>query len=194
VRQVFDRLPTAEQWAVIERVFDDDELAAALSTHRDALVAAGHRREVAASVAEGDRLDTVRVPTGARLVLGLFREPDVAEGIRRGPAATTCARRLVLRSTEAPGVFQVVEDVFNPLGGFYVTGAYDQSTWERDRLPGHARVRPGAIVPGGGAEQLDPALLRGGRVDVEVDGDLRRGLLHLGYALLDEVDVFADAP
>ena len=74
-----------------------------------------------------------------------------------------------------------------------MTGAYDESTWRRDRLPAHAVVRPGSIVPDGGDKRLDPVLHRGGRVDVEVDGDLREGLLHLGYATLDEVDVFEGA-
>ncbi len=184
---MFDRLPVEQQWAVIERLFDDEELAAALATHRDAVVAAAARRRVAEAVAEGDRLDTVRVPTDGRLVLGLFREADVRVGMERGASAATCARRLVLRSTTEPGEFQVIEDVFNPLGGYFVTAAYDESTWHRDRLPAHAIVRPGSIGPGG----LDPVLHRGGRVDVEVDGDLREGLLHLGYASLDEVDVFA---
>ncbi len=193
-RDVFDRLPAQEQWAVIERVFDDEDLEAALAGHRDAIVAAAKRRAIAAAVAEGDRLDTVRVPTDGRLVLGLFREGDVGAARSRGAAASTCARRLVLRSTESPGEFQVIEDVFNPLGGYFVTGAYDESTWRRDRLRPHAVVRPGSIVTDGGDERLDPVLHRGGRVDVEVDGDLREGLLHLGYASLDEVDVFEGAP
>jgi hypothetical protein len=92
-----------------------------------------------------------------------------------------------------PGEFTVLEDVFNPLGGYFVTGDYDESTWRRDRLPGHAVVRPGSTVPDGGGTRLEPVLYRGGRVDVEVDGDLREGLLHLGYASLDAVDVFEGA-
>jgi hypothetical protein len=189
-RAVFDRLPAEQQWAVVERAFDDDELREALAGHREALVAAGARRRIAAAVADGERLDTVRVPTDGRLVLGLFREADVDAGRSRGAAATTCARRLVLRSTEEPGAFQVIEDVFNPLGGYFVTAAYDESTWHRDRLPAHAVIRPGSVVPDGGDRRLDPVLHRGGRGDVEVDGDLRAGLLHRGYASLDEVDVF----
>jgi hypothetical protein len=181
-RDVFDRLPATEQWAVIERVFDDEELAAALSAFREDLVSAAKRRAIAAAVAEGARLDTVRVPSGGRLTLGLYRE-----------GSGNCARRLRLQSLEEPGVFQVVDDVFNPDGDYFVTGSYDQSTFERDRLPAHAVVRPGSIVPDGGDQRLDPVLQLGGRVDVEVDGDLREGRLHLGAATLDGVDVFEGA-
>jgi hypothetical protein len=181
-REVFDRLPATEQWEVIERVFDDDELAAALSAFRSDLLAAAQRRAVAAAVAEGTRLDTVRVPAGGRLTLGLYRE-----------GAGNCARRVRLESLDEPGAFQVVDDVFNPDGDYFVTGAYDQSTFDRDRLPPHAVVRPGSIVPDGGGERLDPVLHLGGRVDVEVDGDLRVGRLHLGAATLDGVDVFEGA-
>lgn len=182
-REAFDRLPAPEQWAVIERVFDDDELAAALAGFRGDLVAAAERRAIAAAVAEGTRLDTVRVPAGGRLTLGLFRE-----------GAGTCARRLRLQSLDEPGAFQVVDDVFNPNGDHFVTAEYDRSTFERDRLPAHATVRPGSIVPDGGDERLDPVLHLGGRVDVEVGGDLRQGRLHLGWATLDEVDVFGGSP
>ena len=181
-REVFDRLPAVEQWAVIERVFDDDELAAALAAFRGDLLAAAERRAIAAAVAEGTRLDTVRVPAGGRLTLRLFRE-----------GTATCARRLRLQSLEEPGAFQVIDDVFNPDGDYFVTGAYDQSTFERDRLPAHAVVRPGSIVPDGGDRRLEPVLHLGGRLDVEVDGDLREGRLHVGGADLDEVDVFEGA-
>jgi hypothetical protein len=148
---------------------------------------------VAAGVADGNRLDTIRVPIDGRLTLGLFREADVHAGMVRGPAAANCTRRLSLRSTEVPGTFQVIEDVFNPNGGYFVTATYDQTTWEVERLTAHALVRPGSIGVDGGAKRLDPVLHLGGRVDVEVDGDLREGLLHLGYARLDEVDVFEGA-
>jgi hypothetical protein len=192
-REVFDRLPVERQWAVVERVFDDDELAEALAGHRQALLAAAERRAVAAGVADGTRLDTVRVPTDGRLALGLFKEDDVATAAERGPSATTCVRRVELRSSDAPGAFQVIEDVFNPLGGYFVTADYDDATWRRDRLPGHAIVRPGSIVPEGAEARLDPVLHLGGRVDVEVDGDLRIGRLHLGWATLDGVDLFERA-
>jgi hypothetical protein len=181
-REVFDRLPTHEQWAVIERVFDDDELAAALAAFRSDLLAAAQRRAIAAAVADGTRLDTVRVPAGGHLTLGLLRE-----------GTGTRARRLRLETLDEPGAFQVVDDVDNPDGDYFVTGAYDQSAFARDRLPAHAVVRPGSIVPDGGDQRLDPVLHLGGRVDVEVDGDLREGRLHLGAATLDGVDVFEGA-
>jgi hypothetical protein len=178
-REVFDHLPAPEQWAIIERLFDDDELTAALATLRGDLVAAAERRAVAAAVADGTRLDTVRVPASGRLTLGLLRE-----------GSRTTIRRLRLQSLDEPGAFQVVDDVFDPDGDYFVTAAYDQATFQRDRLPAHATVRPGSIVPDGGGRRLDPVLHLGGRVDVEVDGDLREGRLHLGSATLDEVDVF----
>ena len=181
-RDVFERLPTTEQWAVIERVFDDEELAGALSSFRSDLLAAAQRRALAAAVAVGTRLDTVRVPAGGRLMLDLYRE-----------GTGNCARRLRLQSLDVPGAFQVVDDVFNPNGDYFVTGAYDRSTFEHDRLPAHAVVRPGSIVPDGGDQRLDPVLHLAGRVDVEVAGELREGRLHLGAATLDGVDVFDGA-
>ncbi|MET0825858.1 MAG: hypothetical protein ABWZ89_05025 [Acidimicrobiales bacterium] len=60
-----------------------------------------------------------------------------------------------------------------------------------DRLAAHALVRLGSIVPGADGPGLDPVLHLGGRVDVETQGELREGHLHLGFALLDDVDVFA---
>lgn len=194
LRATFDRLPVAEQWAVLERVFTDDELAAALAGARAARLAAAQRRERAATVTTGDRLDTLAVPAGEQLVLGLFLEADVRGGIARGPGAANCVRRLAVKATAAAdrGAFQVIEDEFNPAGGYFVTPWYDETFWRsHDRLPAHAIVRLGSIVPGRGGPVLDPVLHLGGRVDVEAEGGLREGRLHLGYALFAGVEVFS---
>ena len=85
-RETFDRLPAEEQWAVLERVFGDDELAEALAGARAARLAAAQRRDRAGRlVTSGDRLDPRAVPDGERLVLGLFREAEVGAGVRPGP-------------------------------------------------------------------------------------------------------------
>lgn len=52
---------------------------------------------------------------------------------------------------------------------------------------------PGARAPTGPDGGFEPALYRGGRVDVEVDGVARSGHLHLGFALVGDEDVFATA-
>jgi hypothetical protein len=194
LRETFDRLPATEQWAVLERTFADDELAEALAGARAARLAAAQRRERAAMVTTGERLDTLAVPADELIVLGLFLEPDVRGGIARGPGSTNCVRRLVLKATAVAdaGAFQVIEDVFNPRGGYFVTPRYDEAFWRsHDRLAAHALVRLGSIVPSADGPGLDPVLHLGGRVDVETQGELREGHLHLGFALLDDVDVFA---
>lgn len=192
LRATFDRLPVADQWAVLERVFADDELAEALAGARAARVEAARRRSLATTLVHGDHLDTLAVPAGERVVLGLFREADVRAGITRGPAAANCVRRLGLEATADAGAFQVIEDVFNPNGGYFVTPQYDEAFWRgHDRLPAHGLVRPGSVVATGDGPVLEPVLHLGGRVDVETDGELREGHLHLGFALYADVDVFS---
>jgi hypothetical protein len=93
----------------------------------------------------------------------------------------------VLRATDDPGVFGVVEDVFNPRGGYFVTAQYDEQTWRtNDRFEGHTVVRAGAI----NATGFEPVLYPGGRVDFETDGHAREGRLHLGFAMLGDYDLF----
>jgi hypothetical protein len=190
-RAAFDRLPPAERWEIVERLFDDDELRALLAPDRERARAGARRRaeqaEAAARVRIGDdELDTDALVTGETLVLGLFREPDVRTAAARGRAATNSARHLVLRATDQPGALRVIEDVFNPDGGYFVTGQYDEAAWRAERLAGHSVVRVGSIRAGA----LVPVLNLGGRVDVEVDGEPREGRLHLGVALLGEAEVF----
>lgn len=190
-RAVFDRLDPAEQWAVLARTFPDDELAEALADARARVLADADRHARLAAVRVGDGLALTALADGERLTLGLFREQDVDSGRRLGPAARSCARRLVVRGTGTAGEVQVVEDVFNPDGGYFVTADYDETTWRhQDRLPPHALVRLGTIVPVPTGDRFDPVLRLGGRVDVDVDGDHRSGCLHLGWARLDDLDVF----
>jgi hypothetical protein len=191
-RKVFDRLSAQEQWTVLERVFGDTELRSVLETERAVRVAqaatAADRVALAADVRTQRQLDTERVPSGETLTLGLFRENDVAVGASQSAKSSACARRLTLRATGG-GVFQVLEDVFNPAGGYFVTPDYDEQVWRTaDRLSAHALVRVGSIT--GGA--FTPTLFLGGRVDVEVDGRPQEGRLHLGFAVLGDVDLFVD--
>ena len=198
-RAVFERLSPPQQWAIIERVFGDEAIEAALAAERDlALLDARRRtrRATAAALARaGDRLDTRAIPPDELLTLGLFREADVRAAAHRGRHATNCARRLGLKATTEPGCFQVIEDVFNPEGGYFVTAQYDEDTWRTtDRLAAHALVRPGSIRSTTDGRSLDPVLHLGGRVDVEMDGTLREGRLHLAYALLDDIELFGESP
>lgn len=196
VREVFERLTPAEQWAVVEHTFDGDEIADVLAEEREVLAEEVARRaarsETVRTVRSGDRLDVLAVPDGELLTLGLFLESDVAAGMRRGPSSTTCARRLSLKATDRRGWFQVIGDVFNPEGGYFVTARYDHTTWAADRLAPHSFVQVGSVVTVDGAPVLDPVLHLGGRVDVERDGEVADGLLHLGFALVGDHDLFAD--
>lgn len=190
----FRQLPPEQQWAVLERLFGDDELRQALDQERArhlSLARASLRRAaVLHAVATRHVLDTRLVPAGEQLSLGLFRETDVQAALRRGSSSTTCARRVVLQATGATGDLHVVEDVFNPSKGLFVTSDYDESTWAAERLEAHASVRIGAASDAG----FEPLVYPGGRFDIEVAGVVHVGRLHAGWALLADADLFTTTP
>jgi hypothetical protein len=178
-REVFAALEPQQQWAVIERVFGDAEIHEYLDDER-----AWHLAVAKARAAHA--IDTRAVPADEVLVLGLFCERDVRAALTRGCRSTAAARRLALRSL-GDGTFQVLHDVFNPDGGYFITSEYSEETWRRDeRLDSHARVALGSIANGA----FEPVLYAGGRVDAQIAGDDVRGQLYLGFAKLGEVDVF----
>lgn len=195
-RSIFDRLPAERQWAILERVFGDHELREALEAERTARLAERQRFErrdaVVRSARAAQRLDLTAVAEGQTLVIGLFRSGDVRAALARGRASQVCVREVVLRATAEPGELRVIDDVFNPRRGYFVTSEYDERTWKAERLGGHAVVRVGSLTDlgPGAAPVLEPALYPGARVDVSVDGEVREGQLHLGFAVLDEKDVF----
>ncbi len=190
-RAVFDRLPAGEQWEIIERAFGDAEIRSYLEARRqerlDEVRRSSARRALAAEARAAHALDTATLPPHEQLVLGLFAESDVRAAIPRGHTSTACARRVVLLARAEKGMFQVIDDVFNPAGGYFVTPGYDQETWRHDRLPAHAVVRLGFMAP----TNFEPVLYIGGRVDFELGGAPREGLLHLGYVMVGDEDVFA---
>jgi hypothetical protein len=193
-RAAFAQLTPEQQWAVIAEVFGDDEIEAALADERDARLGELRRDEVRVKLARiahaEHRVDTEQVPEHELVSLGLFREPNVRAAIGRGPASTTCARRVVLRRGHEPGMFYVVEDVFNPARGYFVTAAYDTAAWEAERLATHASVRVGTISGSGGDRKFEPVLYVGARADFEVAGQPVEGGLHLGYLLVENLDLF----
>ncbi len=215
IRGVFARLAPEEQWAVLARAFGDEEIRSHLEAERQAGL--DHLRRTAADHAyvvasrEERRLDLTALPPRAELTLGLFLPEDVRAAVRRGRTSTVCARRLVVRvagpvggtaaggrSDDGPsaegaataGLLHVIEDVFDPGRSLFVTPEYDRSAWARDRLDDHARVRIGSATADAG-DRLEPVLYPGGRFDVEQGGELRRGPLHLGFAVIGDEDVFA---
>ncbi|MBL8778581.1 MAG: hypothetical protein JNK12_21805 [Acidimicrobiales bacterium] len=200
-RAVFDRLAPERQWEVIERVFGDEEVRGYLQLERAARREQARRTATHHALAIQARtdglLDTRLLPAGTALTLGLFREPEVAAAVRRGSGSTTCVRRLVLRAEgDRDGALRVVEDVFDPSRGYFVTGDYDERTWRSERIESHDLVQVGALTNGTPTEaEGDPAfapvLVPGARVDVCRDGEPIRGRLHLGFAKLAEDDVFA---
>jgi hypothetical protein len=192
-RAVFDRLTPEQQWAVIAEVFGDEEIRTALADERDArleeLRRNGARQRLASIARSEHRVDMAQIPEHDLVGLGLFRETDVRAAIGRGPTSTSCARRVVLRRGREPGTFYVVEDVFNPAGGYFVTGAYDAAAWQAERLATHAPVRVGTISSSGRARSFEPVLYVGARADFEVAGQLVEGRLHLGYVTLEDLDL-----
>jgi len=195
-RAVFAQLSPEQQWEILVRVFDDAELRAVFDAERrDRIERLGRdaaREQMAADARATGRLDMCTVPDGERVTLGLFRERDVHAAIDLGHRSSSCARRVVLAADGPDGSFRVIEDVFNPAGGYFVTGEYDQATWEQhDRLPAHTIVRPGSRTAAARDESFAPVLHVGGRVDFEREEMLTEGRLHLGYAMVGDVDVFA---
>ena len=192
---VFQQLPQERQWEILERVVPDTELRDALETVRRDLVERHQHRSLYITLVIDARaanaLDTRGVPDGVPLALGLFRERDVRNAIDLGQRSTACARRLVLVPAGPRGALRVIEDVFNPAGGYFVTEEYDVDTWSADRLPAHAIVRVGAITTSAEGASFAPTLHLGARVDVERDGRPVEGRLHLGYVMVGDVDVFA---
>ncbi|HEX7132920.1 MAG TPA: hypothetical protein VF228_10105 [Iamia sp.] len=193
-RAVFARLEPDEQWAVLAQVFDDDEIRTYLDEAHQARLDELERRRTdldQARVARAaGRIELDALPPGVELTLGLFRLADVPAALPRGRRSTVCARQIVVRTTTA-GVVHVLQDVFNPQRGFFVTPDYDEAVWATERLASHDRVRLGSSPSGVPDDAIEPALYPGGRVDVEVDGTLRPGRLHLGFALIGGEDVFA---
>jgi hypothetical protein len=190
----FQGLSAERQWEVLGQLFGDDELRAALEHERAVRVHEARSRARRAALVERLReqhvLDTREVPVHERLTLGLFREADVQPALIRGHSSTNCARRLVVQATGEAGVLQVMEDVFNPAGGLFVTAEYDERVWRDERLTPHALVRVGSLQEIGANDRFDPLLHPGGRVDVETAGSVRRGRLHAGYALVGDCDLF----
>lgn len=188
---VFDRLPVEAQWAVLERAFGDDEVRRLLADQREERLSSLRRTEAARAAAHAARLDgrlgLDAVAEGVEVVVGLFREDDVGPAVSRGAASSACARQVTLRSA-GDGRLRVLDDVFNPGGGYFVTSEYDEQTWRDERLTSHALVTLGSAGADGG---LEPALYPAGRVDVEVDDRILVGRLHLGFATLDGIEVFA---
>jgi hypothetical protein len=191
---IFDELPTERQWAIIEQVYGDEEISAYLEAERSVRLAEartdGQRLDMARKARDERHLDTRDVTRDEVLTLGLFREHDVGAAVSRGHVSSTCARRLVLVS-KGEGTFQVMQDVFNPSGGYFVTAEYSEDTWRsEDRLPGHAVVRVGSIIESKAGQSFDPVVHLGGRVDFEVGDRPVRGRLHLGFAMLSDIDIF----
>jgi len=186
----FQSLPAERRWDVLLRLFDDEELRAALAHERaiarTTAAAAVRRSAVVADIVASGVLDTRLLPTGEILTLGLFREQDVQAALKRGRASTSCARRIAVQPTVGDGSLHVLEDVFNPLNGLFVTPDYDERAWRAERLQPHATVRLGAVGDGG----FEPVVFPGGRLDVEVAGDAHPGRLHVGWASLAGLELF----
>lgn len=181
---VFRRLDVERQWEILDKVFDDDQLREVLERERTAIVVRSQWRSAQA-------FDTRYLDADATLTLGLFRESDVRAAMTLGHRSSTCARRLVLVRAGDGGELRVIEDVFNPAGGYFVTDEYDHDTWDRDRLSPHAIVRAGSITATPAGSSFTPVLHIGGRADFELDRQVHEGRLHLGYVMVGDVDVFA---
>ena len=133
----FDRLSPEAQWAILERVFGDDEirehLAAEHAARLDQLRRTAERRATVQAARAAGRLDVTALPETDELTLGLFVPESASIAVARGRAAAGCARRLVLRTTAEPGVLRVVQDLYDPDRGLFVTATYDKAIWATER-------------------------------------------------------------
>ncbi len=192
--EVFHRLPVDVQWAILERVFGEEGIREHLAHEHERrlseLAIGDEQRALAVAARASRRLDTRQVPPGAELAIGLFREADVRVGMRRGHEADSCARRVVLRVEEPPRC-RVIEDVFNPRGGLFVTRDYDEDAWAADRFVSNSIVEVGAETEGADGVAFEPILYLGGRADFRTGGAVSRGQLHIGFVMLGDIDVFA---
>ena len=192
--RAFDELPAERRWEILAELFDDAELRAALASERDHQLLDTRRTLVRSALAHAVRerkaLDTRDVPADEELTVGLFREVDVRAALAQGSASTACARRLVLRGTGDDGTLRVIEDVFNPARGLFVTADYDERVWSDERLTPHSLIRIGSLD----GSTFVPVVYPGGRVDVEAPGTgtPRRGRLHAGYATVGDVPLFME--
>lgn len=189
---VFAQLSPSEQWAVLGGVLGEARLRALVEQADAAAVAEVRRRvgtrAVASTAAAEGQLDLRWLLPGSVLTVLLFRPDDVASVLGRGARSDVCAREITCVATDDPGVVRVVTDRFNPRHGLFVTADYDESTWSAERVVANGLVRLGAA---GVAGQLQPLIRPGGRLDVELDGRVSEGRLHVGAVLLDGEDVFA---
>jgi hypothetical protein len=194
-REVFQRLPVETQWNVLERVFDDDELRSALSEIRAERVAGLERhrqaRALVGRAGETAKVDLRRLDAGSAVTFGLCTERDAGEAVARGHLYSSCARRIDLEH-EGEGLFRVIRDVFNPLGGYFVTKRYDATAWEAERLVAHSFARVGSVVEPPVGPGFEPVVYAGGRADFEIEGRLVEGHLHVGYVMLGDVDLFVE--
>ncbi len=190
---VFERLPVDVQWAILERVFGSTEIREHLEREHERRLAEVTRHGDQQRLADAARalrcVDVGQLPAGAELTIGLFREADVRPAVLRGHVSDSCARRVVLRVEDPPFV-RVIEDVFNPRGGYFVTREYDEAAWEADRFVAHSTIEVGAATDVV-STPFEPVLYVGGRVDFKTEAGVCRGLLHLGFVMLGDIDVFA---
>lgn len=197
-RVAFDRLEPMQQWSVLERLLGEGGVVEALHEAQRGRLSTLRRSAATAAllvdVVDGDRLDIAALPAGTKLTLGLFRQSDVDAARGRGRVSDVCARRLELAAVEEPGRFKVLGDEFNPRGGLFVSGDYDGDVWANERLDEHSVVAVGsasrAVGGVGDGDVLEHVAVRGSRLDVERDGTVERGRLHLGWATVDDVDAF----
>ncbi len=194
VTTVFAQLDADRQWELLAAAYGDAEVRTYLESQRQVHLESLHASTAARAVADRWRTDQ-RVtlgdlPSAVVLTLGLFRPEDAGAALARGHRSSVCARQLTLRATEQPSVLRVIADVYNPQRGLFVTASYDEQAWRRERLESHSLVRLGS--PGASpTAPFEPVLYPGARVDVERDDRVEVGRLHLGFAVVGDLDIFA---
>ncbi len=194
VRQVFATLPAERQWELLAGSFDDPVIDAFLTARQAISVEATRQqariRTLATEARAHGRLDLAAMPSGIEVTLGLFRERDVRAAVIRGYKSESTARRLILRTTDQPGRLHVIEDVFNPTKGYFVSASYDEEAWASERLLSHGVVRIGSILERSSLPEFEPVVYPGAHVDTETADEAAVGRLHLGFAVLGANDVF----
>lgn len=191
-RKVFSQLPADRQWGILAQTFDDRDMKEVLEAAREERLVAARKKAAVRRLlrpGSGREIDLGVLDPGLVVSVGLFTERDVATALERGQASSSCARRVEFLS-QGDGRMRVLADVFNPAGGYFVTRAYDEQTWQSERLAAHVLVRIGSVD--GNGQQFVPVVYGAGRLDFEIDTEPRIGRLHVGFVVIDGIDVFLE--
>ena len=170
VTAAFRELPAGERWEILARLFDDDELRAALAVEHEA------RAVVRAGSPLRRAFDTRLLPAGEELVVGLFREVDVRAALARGSASTSSPAGSCCGPPTSPGGCSSSRTCSTRRVACSSRPTTTSRRGARSAWP-RTPPSPSARPPAAGRQ---PVIYPGGRLDIETADGIRIGRLHIG--------------